>query len=178
MDISADNEGAFRYACSCGHLKVAQWLYQIKPTLNISADDEYAFRYACSCGHLKVAQWLYQIKATLNISADDEYAFRYACENGRWDVARWLQSLCPDRYLIMMDNNEYKYEIIKLLQYFEETVSLTEADPICPICSENGITVQTVCKHSYCTECLTKWLSSHESCPYCREKIEKVFKII
>ena len=186
---------AFYEACLKGHLEVAQWLYQMKPTLDISEDDELAFRWACAYGHLDVAQWLYQIKPVLNISADDEYAFHTACSCSYLELAQWLQTLLPDRYFIRIENGRIIYQRTtthwvvynrtdtqiqnpKPLQYFEETVSLTEADPICSICRENGITVQTVCKHSYCTECLTKWLSSHESCPYCREKIEKVFKII
>ena len=49
---------AFRYACEIGHLELAQWLYQIKPTIDISAKDENAFRYACENGHLELAQWL------------------------------------------------------------------------------------------------------------------------
>ena len=36
FDISADNDYAFRIACTHGKLRVAQWLYQIKPTINIS----------------------------------------------------------------------------------------------------------------------------------------------
>ena len=58
MDISAKEEEAFCMACKNGHLEVAQWLYQIKPSLDISADNEYAFRCACCNGHLEVAQWI------------------------------------------------------------------------------------------------------------------------
>jgi hypothetical protein len=82
-------------ACIYGHLDIAQWLYQIKPTIDISAFQEGAFRWACYKGHLEVAQWLYQIKPTINISAQDEYAFRSACDYGHFEVAQWLQSLTP-----------------------------------------------------------------------------------
>jgi hypothetical protein len=58
INISPDNEHAFRCACENGHLELAQWLYQIKPTINISAYNEEAFRLACSYGHFDVAQWL------------------------------------------------------------------------------------------------------------------------
>ena len=69
IDISDNNEYAFRIACCCDHLQIAQWLYEMKPTLDISADDESAFQFACQNGHLEVAQWLYQVKPTINISA-------------------------------------------------------------------------------------------------------------
>jgi hypothetical protein len=36
---------AFRHACLCGHLQLAQWLYQIKPTMDISAYDEHPLRF-------------------------------------------------------------------------------------------------------------------------------------
>jgi hypothetical protein len=178
LDISAENEFAFRYACSNGHLHVAQWLLKIKPNINISAENEHAFCYACSNGHLYVAQWLLKIKPTLDISADNEEAFRSACINSRVEVAQWLQSLQPFRYVITIENNKIThYHVIKHLLYFEEPVELKEEDTICPVCSENGVAVQTVCKHNYCTNCLTKWLSSHSTCPYCRDPINNVFRI-
>ena len=95
------SEEAFRNACYGGHLEVAQWLYQIKPTLNISECNEYAFQCACGNGHLLVAQWLYQVKPTLDISADNEFAFLSACVNGHIQVAQWLQSLNPNTYIII-----------------------------------------------------------------------------
>ena len=49
---------AFIYDCFYGHLAVAQWLYQIKPTIDISTRDEHTFRGACGRGHLELAQWL------------------------------------------------------------------------------------------------------------------------
>ena len=40
IDISVDNEYAFRSACYYGQLKVAKWLLQIKPDINIFAYGE------------------------------------------------------------------------------------------------------------------------------------------
>jgi len=57
IDISADNEYAFRSACTGGHLNVAQWLLQVKPTIDISAFNERAFGSAFAFGYLNVAQW-------------------------------------------------------------------------------------------------------------------------
>jgi len=46
IDISAENEHAFRYACDNGHLSVAQWLWETKPDIYISA-SKHAFCLDC-----------------------------------------------------------------------------------------------------------------------------------
>jgi hypothetical protein len=79
-------QNGFYNACVKGHLQVAQWLYEINPTMDISVENEQAFRYACMNGHLCVAQWLYEIKPTLDISTGNEKAFRYACAKGHLQV--------------------------------------------------------------------------------------------
>ena len=40
IDISANYEEAFRWACSYGHLHVAQWLQSLKPYLYVIEYDE------------------------------------------------------------------------------------------------------------------------------------------
>lgn len=93
IDISAENEQAFSYACEFGHLEIAEWLFLIKPDINISAENEYAFRYASKNGHLTVAEWLLQIKPDINISADNDFAFRYASANKHSELANWLRQI-------------------------------------------------------------------------------------
>ena len=56
INIFAENEEAFRWACRNGNLELAKWLYQIKPTIDVSAGNEYAFRYACINGHFEVVK--------------------------------------------------------------------------------------------------------------------------
>ena len=58
IDISADDEYAFRASCENGHIEIAKWLLEIKPTINISADDDFAFRLSCFNGHIEVSKWL------------------------------------------------------------------------------------------------------------------------
>jgi len=126
IDISAQNEYAFRKACFYGHLAVAQWLYQIKPTIDISAQNEEAFRYACGLGHLDIAQWLYQIKPTIDISAKNEYAFRCACRNGHLEVAQWLYQIKPTIDISAEDEYAFRwaceYGYLDLAQWLQTLI--------------------------------------------------------
>ena len=106
IDISANNDLAFRYCCSNGHIAIAKWLLEIA-TPNIHTYNEFAFRYACGNGHLVMAKWLYDISASdksetsngrmasksINISIYDDCAFRWACKGGHLELAQWLYSL-------------------------------------------------------------------------------------
>jgi hypothetical protein len=92
VNVSANNEHAFRIACWYGKLEIAQWLYSIRPTLDVSALKEEAFCSACHNGHLHVVQWLLEIKPSIHISADDNAVFYHACFTGYMDVLKWLLS--------------------------------------------------------------------------------------
>ena len=122
IDISMEDELAFRYSCEKGNLELAKWLLKIKPNINISACGEYAFRWACAEGYLKIAKWLLKIKPNINISEYCEYAFIFACKNGKLDVIKWLLEIKPDINISI--NNEAAFawscinghlEIVKLL---------------------------------------------------------------
>jgi hypothetical protein len=143
----------FCTACEKGYLQMAQWLYQIQPSIDITMCNHFIFCTTC-----------------------------HACQNEYLQIAQWLQSLRPDCYSLTITNNIITYYQIlhtKELRYFEETKpSFKEKENTCPICSEKCVTIQTTCNHHYCKECLTKWLSNHTTCPYCREKIDKVFRMV
>jgi hypothetical protein len=117
INISANKEQAFRYACGNGHLHLAQWLLEVSKEkgqyINISAKAEEAFCLACLRGHLEVCQWLLEVSKergqNINISVGGEYPFRHSCNKGHLHVAQWLQSLKPYLYVINYDEDgKYK----------------------------------------------------------------------
>jgi hypothetical protein len=59
-------------ACLYGHLELAKWLLQVKPTINISTLCSHAFYGSCTYGHLHVAQWLQSLKPYLYVINYDE----------------------------------------------------------------------------------------------------------
>ena len=46
----------------------------------------------------------------------------------------------------------------------------------CPICLESYIEKEVYqthkCKHSFCKECLSKWIEEHKSCPMCQQELQ------
>jgi hypothetical protein len=96
----------FRKTCEHGQLEVAQWLLTIAPNIQISDEYEDAFRWSCMNGHLHVAQWLLSVEPKINISACKDSAFMLSCENNRTIVAQWLQTLRPEKYQLVLCNNQ------------------------------------------------------------------------
>lgn len=127
INISANNDYAFRIACENGHLEVAQWLYEIKKEINI----EIAFIFACENGHLDIAQWLLEIKPSIKNLDDYVTAFENACENAKLDVAKWLFEVnpCDDMHKVnnfirneSLNNVTYLNKKMKKLNYETEHV--------------------------------------------------------
>jgi hypothetical protein len=64
VDIHIYGIDAFRFACTYGHLLVAQCLYFLGDDMSIDvADSNSTFRAVCLNGRLEMAQWLYSLGA-------------------------------------------------------------------------------------------------------------------
>lgn len=50
-----------------------------------------------------------------------------------------------------------------------EDAELLETCPICQDIIPGANFVKTLCKHSYCSDCITKWFAEHVSCPVCNK---------
>jgi hypothetical protein len=128
-------------------LQVAQWLYEIKPTLDISADNEGAFRKACCFGDLDVAQWIQSLNPTKYI------------------------------ILNVVKQYTYKHISYKIVKTFNKRNTVLHMDylEVCPICSESFCDIQTSCNPTVCESCIQTWFDSvnnNTTCPYCRTCLE------
>ena len=175
IDVSFNNEYAFRYACIDGKLNTAKWLLEIKPTINMYVNNQTLFQYTCANGHLPVAKWLLEIKPSIDISGNNDWAFRTACKNGHLEVAEWLVTLNPNKYRLHYNSTKfrYNYEIINPLNIIG-TKKVSELEQ-CPICCVSVCDIITECDHSYCTNCITQWLNKNgtrHSCPTCRKNLK------
>ena len=73
------------------YIDIAEYLLQIKPTIDISVFEEIIFRDACFYGDINLLNWLITKKTDINISAHDEEAFRNACSNGNIKIIKSFQ---------------------------------------------------------------------------------------
>ena len=90
-----------------------------------------------------------------------------------------------DRYkVIIINDNIVHYSVVKPNHInFDLSVkinknSINKDNMLCVICYENESNLQTSCYHNYCSKCLIKWLDIKDTCPYCRNTIYNVYKII
>ena len=97
--ITHKNEG-FVNACMFGHLKAAQWIWDLdshsRP--NHRTQNDMPLRVACGHGHLHVARWLWDLvpENRPNHRAQSDAAFFQACSKGYLHVAQWLWDLVPE----------------------------------------------------------------------------------
>jgi hypothetical protein len=94
VDVSYDNELPFRLACINGHLNIAQWLLQYKPTTNTTAP----FVSACRYGQLHIIKWLLQINPSIISSHIIIDALYKIYDHGHIDLATYFLTEYPNIY--------------------------------------------------------------------------------
>ena len=86
INIHIDNEVAFRFACSYGHLKMVQYL--VNDGTDVHVLNDWGIRMACGHGNWKVL--FYLLGKGANIHADNESALDMAAGKGHLDMVRFL----------------------------------------------------------------------------------------
>ena len=112
IDISYENNYAFRWSCRNGHLNVANWLSKMVILTQYQIDMSFA--WSCEMGEYDIMLWLYETYS-VNINGLDNYGFSWSCINGHLNVVKWLitkhKFIVDDftmKFTLMLDNDEMK----------------------------------------------------------------------
>ena len=179
IDISIENDYAFRMACQEGHIKVAKWLFKINSYINISIENDYAFRMSCIRGNIKIIKWIYKLNPFIYM--DEEYYFNNACKEGYTELAEWLLEVKPNIDITENNNSIFRFICnkgdINMARLFvkikPEKYEIKKNIDMCEICIENISNVYTSCDHLFCKNCIITWIEKNITCPYCRCEINE-----
>lgn len=103
LDISSNNEAAFRIACVNSNINIVKFLLEKKPDINISANNNEGFLQSAYYNNLELMKYLIKIKPNLNICAGHYSAFIYCCKYDNIDMFKYLVSLLPEINFSMDD---------------------------------------------------------------------------
>jgi len=186
IDISADNEYAFRKACYDGKLWLVEWLLEIKPYINISANNNEAFMSACGKLHVELANYLVQLNPNMDIYDNDkmENIFIRICDCGshwgldysnghdkRVKIAQLIHELCPNKYHLEM-KDKFTVAAFGIKQSINNKIKIEKEQIVnCLKCNDKLANIQTKCNHFYCEDCIRTWLSKSNNCLDCNEMI-------
>lgn len=90
IEISANNEEAFKLACASGNVNMVRLLLHNNIDIDISNNEEEAMKRACKYGNLLVVKFLYRIKPSIDLSVQQDEMFYFSCMNGKINTAKWL----------------------------------------------------------------------------------------
>ena len=77
IEISANNEEAFKLACASGNVNMVKMLLHHNINIDISNNEEEAMKRACKYGNLLVVKFLYKIKPTIDLSIQQDEMFLF-----------------------------------------------------------------------------------------------------
>jgi ankyrin repeat protein len=163
INISSDNELAFRVACENGHFEIAKWLLSISPNIDIHTKDSYAFCYSCESGYLEIAKWLFSLNPNISLY-DYECSFCYSCESGQFEVVKWLFSINPNLNISNYREYAFRYacknghlEVVKWLLSIKPDINISIKDnyAFCYACENDHLELAkwfTQLDYKYCIE--------------------------
>ena len=129
LNISDDDEHAFRLASRKNHIHIMKQLLEWKPNIDISANSEEVLINCCHYGYSEMLLYLKEIKPTIKININNEYAFRTVAARGYLDIMKILYEW-NSKINILAENNESfrqsifyrRYDISKQLIEWEPLV--------------------------------------------------------
>lgn len=170
----------FCIVCSVPHVDVIRFLHRKFSTeINLSYQQETPFFHLARHNSLSLAKWLVRVNPTIDVTAENHRAIEIAYKHaqGHYEFIRWMVLLKPQCYRLLTTETGHNLIINRSLQVLSHVkVSPTE-EMVCVICYE-AATVQTNCCHSYCETCIQSSFQVKSSCPYCRQLMTHLQKII
>lgn len=148
IDLSRNDEEAFRIACNSGEIYVIRQLREWNPAMDLSARDYEGFRLAVLNGHKEVISHILAWDYLINPLDFLQYALAES-------TIELLQSLHLKR---------------SRMRWFRELKDNTNSQIECSVCFEIPLhVIVSPCKHIYCQKCIEKWFAISPTCPYCRK---------
>lgn len=113
IDISADNEHAFKLCCMSGNLDFARWLLNVKEDIDISVDEDVIFRMCLWCNKLNMIEFLLSIKNISDKTIID--ALNIANHYNYSDIVEFLSNY--------LNRRDVKYSIKALPELMHVTIN-------------------------------------------------------
>lgn len=155
---------AFIHACENGKgLFLAKWL-----NYTIFLSKKTIRRAFFNSNDIHTIKWLYSIEF-IDLRKNNAY-FIERCLNYDFVILDWLCEIFPNYSYTMVNGVvEYTIDLYKVSAYVEPSE--------CCVCLETSNSM-TLCKHTFCYDCINKWYKKNNSCPMCREPMNEVYSTL
>ena len=178
IDISKEYESLFEFCCNLGHLDIAKWLLEIKPSITsniasiITKNNNRIFYSAFTNGDIEMLKWLFNIQPDNDVFYHIQNFFG-ACENGYFSVVKWLIDIDIIMAMVMdIDSNlatDLKFDanmneafaIACSNGHLEIAQFLLEFQPTIKSFNNDHESFKNACDNGYIE--VAKWLASLDS---------------
>jgi len=184
INLSFHYEIPFRMICEYGHYHIAKYFLEIKPDINMLICNGLCFKFSCMSGNLDLVKLFFEYHPDLDISMENYTALLHACYSNYLSIVEYILDKRPNidfeilktnkMFEMIEDNDDIKnlFNIYIKKKRSWLNNSFNELGFICSICNEeNEYYIITPCNHKFCKKCLTNWLNTNFSCPFCRKFI-------
>jgi hypothetical protein len=197
IDINYSSGMAFRVSVLFIEmpLDICRWIYGLGG-IDLSVSNYEVFNYINNFGYnFEKIKWLFTLETPFDKKPYMDKLFKESCTAQRFDVAEWLRLICDD-YEITYNDTKDKILEFKIMTKLDRVIDLIKArnfskiresnlleitnfsyddDDICPICldqiNSSEYSFMSECKHSFCPDCINRFMKENPSCPYCSKSI-------
>lgn len=175
IDISANQDQAFRWASLRGHNHIVEQLLIWNPEINICSNRYEVLHYSPKEKRVELFEILSAYDHEIRRHFLDYDNFRKICESG--DLPGLIEFRKTHDLLTFISTMTLETLPKEIEKYLDDFLFIQSFQPIlegrteCPICKFSDVEIATTCGHSFCVDCLRTWLKKADNCPYCRTTI-------